>query len=124
LIRDYSAEIDRSWATIERAWNEYAENHPIIECDLATGLVLVYPPNEYLDDLSDRTREKTRRLYNRMTRQGSMMVFIRDSDNEILQSYVFRKAAPAKTTRKKAGKGLPEPGRKTTQKTRRVQARA
>ena len=74
----------------------YSDKHPIIECDLAKGLVLVYAADEYLDDLSDRTREETRRLYNRTTRQGSMMVFIRDSDNETLQSYVFRKTVPAK----------------------------
>ena len=112
MIRDYSAEIDRYWTTIERAWNEHADKHPIIECDLAKGLVLVYSANEYLDDLSDRTREKTRRLYNRTARQGSMMVFVRDGDNEILQSYIFQKTAPAKKPRKKAGGDLPKSSRK------------
>jgi hypothetical protein len=106
VIRDYSAEIERCWTTIERAWNEYANKHPIIECDLARDLVLVYAADEYLDDLSDRTREETRRLYNRATRQGSMMVFIRDSDNEILQSYVFRKTVTAEKHRKGRQRGL------------------
>jgi hypothetical protein len=98
VIRDYSAEIERCWPTIERAWNEFADKHPIIECDVVSGLVLVYVADEYLDDLSERTREETRQLYNRETRRGSMMVFIRDSDNEILQSYVFGKTVTAKNT--------------------------
>ena len=35
MIRDYSDEIDRCWTTIECAWNEHADKHPIIECDPA-----------------------------------------------------------------------------------------
>jgi len=90
-MRDYSSEIDSHWATIERAWNDHADKLPIIECDLAKGQVIAYPAKEYIGDLSDRTRQETQRCYDRAVREGSMMLFIRDSDNRILQSYVFRR---------------------------------
>ena len=89
-MRDYSSEIDSYWATIERAWNDHADKHPIIECDLAKGQVVAYSGKEYIEGLSDRTRQETQRTYDRAVREGSMMLFIRDSDNRILQSHVFR----------------------------------
>ena len=91
MIRDYSAEIDSYWATIERAWNEDVDKHPIIECDLAKGQVIAYPAKEYIGGLSDRTRQETQRCYDRTVREGSMMLFIRDSEKRILQSYVFHR---------------------------------
>jgi hypothetical protein len=96
LIRDYSTEIDLYWPTIERAWNDHADKHPIIECDLAKRRVYAYTAKEYIAGLSDRTREDTEQRYERTVRDGSMMVFIRDSDNRVLQSYVFSRARKGK----------------------------
>ena len=103
MIRDYSTEIDSYWATIERAWNAHADKHPIIECDLAKGQVIACPAKEYIGGLSDRTRQETQRSYDRTVREGSMMLFIRDSDNRILQSYVFRRQKRRKKPRRKTG---------------------
>ena len=103
LIRDYSAEIDWYWATIERAWNEHADRHPIIECDLAKRLVIAYPAKEYVADLSDRTRQETQRCYDRTVREGSMMLFVRDSENRILQSYVYRRTERRRKQGRKTG---------------------
>ncbi len=105
MIRDYSTEIESYWATIERAWNEHADKHPIIECDLAKGQVIAYPAKEYIGGLSDRTRQETHRLYDRTIREGSMMLFIRDSGKRILQSYVFRRTKRRKKPRRKTGRG-------------------
>jgi hypothetical protein len=91
LIRDYSTEIDSYWETIERAWNEHADKHPIIECNLAKRQVIAYPAKEYIGGLAARTRQETQRCYDRTLREGSMMLFIRDSENRILQSYVFHR---------------------------------
>ena len=109
LIRDYSTEIDSYWATIERAWNEYGDRHPIIECDLAKRQVIAYPAKEYIADLSDRTRQETQRCYDRTVREGSMMVFIRDSENRILQSYVFRRTKGPRKPRRKTGRRSSSP---------------
>ena len=104
MIRDYSTEIDSYWPTIERAWNEHSDKHPIIECDLAKGQVIAYPAKEYIGGLSDRTREETWRCYDRTVREGSMMLFIRDSEKRILQSYVFHRTK-RRTKPLKAGRG-------------------
>ena len=91
MIHDYSHEIDRYWTTIERAWNEHAGKHPIIECDLTNGQVVAYPAKEYIAGLSDRTRNETQICYDRTVQEGSMLLFIRDRDHSVLQSYVFNR---------------------------------
>ena len=103
-MRDYSDEIDSCWDTIERAWNAHADKHPIIELDLALEKVFAYPAKEYIGDLSERTRQDTQRSYDRTVREGSMMLFVRDRDNRVLQSYVFckqRGERPARKPRKR-----------------------
>jgi hypothetical protein len=72
-----------------RAWEEHAEKHPIIECDIVRRKVAAMPANEYIDGLTERTRELTHRHYNEITAEGGMMVFIRDTRNKVLQSHVF-----------------------------------
>jgi hypothetical protein len=109
LIRDYSTEIDSYWATIECAWNEHADKHPIIECDLAKGQVIAYPAKEYIGGLSDRTRKETERCYDRTVREGFMMLFIRDSEKRILQSYVFHRTKRRRKPRRKTGRRSSSP---------------
>lgn len=99
MIRDYSREIDLYWLTIERAWNDHVDKHPIIECDLAERQVRAYPAEDYIAGLSERTREEARQCYERTVREGAMMLFIRDSDRRVLQSYVFGFSGQRKTGR-------------------------
>lgn len=90
MIRDYSTEIALFWPAIERAWNDHADKQPIIECDLAKREVGAYPAKEYIAGLSERTRADMQKCYIRAIREGSMMLFIRDSGNQVLQSYVLQ----------------------------------
>jgi len=53
MNRDYTPEINEYWPTIMQAWNEHADKHPIIECDLANKTVGAYPEKEYIDALSN-----------------------------------------------------------------------
>lgn len=89
MIHNYTREIDLYWPSIERAWNDHMDKHPIIECDLAKGQVVAYPAEEYIANLSERTQEEARQCYARTLREGSMMLFILDSEKRVLQSYVF-----------------------------------
>ncbi len=88
-MKDYLEQLSLYWHTILQAWSEHREKHPIIECDLSEKTVAAVPAADYVNYLSERDREKTRRIYNRITAKGGMMVFIRDSENRILQSYSF-----------------------------------
>ena len=86
---DYTKLIEEYWPTIMRAWEEHAEKHPIIECDVVRRKVAAMPAKEYLDGLTERTREAAYLQFSEITPQGGMMVFIRDSRNKVLQSRVF-----------------------------------
>jgi hypothetical protein len=89
MERDYTKQIAKFWPTIRRAWNDFADKRPIIECDIVKRQVLVWPAREYINSLSERTREMTRREFRRATAAGGMMVFIRDSRRRVLQSRVY-----------------------------------
>jgi len=89
MIPDYTEQIIEFWPTIMQAWDEHCEKHPVIECDVVARKVAAMPAKEYIDGLSDRTREATRRQYEEVTADGDMMVFIRDSKNQVYQSHVF-----------------------------------
>jgi hypothetical protein len=86
---DYTKLIEEYWPTIMRAWEEHYEKHPIIECDVVYKKVAAMPAKDYIDGLTERTREATHRHFNEITGQGGMMLFIRDSRNKVLQSHVF-----------------------------------
>jgi hypothetical protein len=86
---DYTEQIAELWPTIMQAWDEHGDKHPIIECDVVRRKVAAMPAKEYIDGLTERTREATRREFEEITAEGGMMVFIRDSKNCVLRSHVF-----------------------------------
>ena len=89
MTPDYTEQIAEYWPTIMQAWEDHGDKHTIIECDVVAQKVAAMPAREYIDGLSERTREATRRKYEEITAQGGMMVFILDSKNRVLQSQVF-----------------------------------
>lgn len=90
MMHDYEAEIAEYWPTIMEAWHAHAAKRPMIECDLANKKVYAYDSAEYIAHLSERTRETTRRKFARAMAEGCIMVFVKDSTNCVLQSYIFR----------------------------------
>jgi hypothetical protein len=89
MTPDYTEQIAELWPTIMRAWDAHGEKHPIIECDVVNWKVLAMPAEEYINGLTDRTRDAARRSYQNITTEGGMMVFIRDREKRILQSQLF-----------------------------------
>ena len=88
-MHDYTEQIAQFWPTIMQAWATHANKRPVIECDLASKTVRAYASREYIDSLSARTRESTRREFARTVDEGGIMVFILDTKNRVLQSYSF-----------------------------------
>jgi len=97
-MRDYTEQIRQFWPTIMQAWEAHADKRPMIECDLASRKVRAYASGEYIDSLSERTREATRREFACAMDEGGIMVFIKDTRNRVLQSFTFPgvSAAPEK----------------------------
>ena len=94
------------------AWEAYADKRPVIECDVANKKVLAYPWREYIDSLTERTREATHRQFIRTMDEGGIMVFVRDSKNRVLQSYSFPGVrAVAKSKRRNVSQRIAHPRR-------------
>ena len=85
----YSEQISQYWPTILQAWNDFRDKNPIIECDLSEQTVSALPAADYINYLSEKDREKTLRIYEDITARGGVMVFIRDNENQTLQSYTY-----------------------------------
>lgn len=85
----YLEAIDQQWDNIVMMYRAFEAKKPIIEFDIVTLRILAYPAGEYLEGLSDRTREQTKREYEEAVAKGAIMLFVRDELNEVLRSYVF-----------------------------------
>lgn len=86
----YLQAIQEHWPVITLAYKEHHDKKPIIECVLPRQIVYAYPAYDYIDGLTESTREDTRRLYQQASKAGKLLVFIRDSERRVLRSYVFR----------------------------------
>ncbi len=85
----YLPALGRAWPTILRAYKDFQDDRPIIEYRLRQKLVLAYPAIPYINDLTERTREQTRRDYADTVAAGQLMVFVCDTRKRILRSYVL-----------------------------------
>ncbi|MCP3995858.1 MAG: hypothetical protein GY722_12465 [bacterium] len=85
----YLKMVDEHWDGITMMYETFEQKRPIIELDVVRQQILACPAEEYLDGLSDRTREQTRRSYRRAVDRNAMMVFVRDRSRQVLRSYIF-----------------------------------
>lgn len=67
----------------------FEDRGPIIEFDVVSERLLAYGAEEYINQLSERTREQTRKQYREAVAEGGLMVFVRDDSEKRLLSYVF-----------------------------------
>ena len=81
--------IKEQWSIIFTAYQLHEDRKPIIEYQLPDHIVVAYPACEYIDGLSFRTREETRKQYQSACISQKVMVFIKDMENRILRSYVL-----------------------------------
>ena len=88
-MKDYTSDIADFWSTIMKAWQEHRDKHPLFEYNLLERKVYAYPAKEYINTLSEKTRRKTLRQYEQVTAQGGLVVFIKDPERRVLQSYIF-----------------------------------
>ena len=61
----------------------------MIEFDVVSGQIRAYAAMEYLDNLTDRTRDQAKKQYKKAVAEGALMVFVRDEAKRVLRSYVF-----------------------------------
>jgi hypothetical protein len=85
----YLKKIDKYWNEITSIYLAFQKRKPVIEFEPNRIRIIAYPAQEYLDGLSDRTRDDAKRVYREASATDSIMLFVRDEKREILRSYIF-----------------------------------
>ena len=96
------------WDALTGMYAAFEDLETMMEFDVASGQIRAYSAKDYLEGLTDRTREETKKEYEKVVAKGDLMVFVRDESKEILRSYVFplREEAPTRV-KKKTGRTRP-----------------
>jgi len=84
--------IDEHWDKITGMYVAFEDKNPIIEFEPNRIRIIAYPAKEYIDGLSRRTRDQTKKQHREVSADGALMVFVRDEQKEILRSYIFPQA--------------------------------
>jgi hypothetical protein len=85
----YLRKLHEHWDAVISMYRAFDDHAPIIEFEVATDRILAYAAEEYIDTLTERTRERARSEYRRAVSEGALMVFVCDATEEVLRSYVF-----------------------------------
>lgn len=81
--------IDEHWHNIVMVYETFKDKKPIIEYDVTHEKIYSYPAKEYIQALSQRTRQQTRKQYKEAVRKNQFILFIKDFKNQRLRSYIF-----------------------------------
>ena len=84
----YLTKIRDNWDAITGMYRLFESKHPIIEFDVVRLQVKAYPAQQYLDQLSERTRQQTKSQYQQAVAEGELFVFVRDEPNRVFRSYI------------------------------------
>jgi hypothetical protein len=84
----YWDKIVQEWPRIITAYQEHEDKKPILEYSLPDRIIYAYPANEYIDALSFQKREDARKIYQSACLENKMMIFVKDMENKILQSFI------------------------------------
>ena len=85
----YLKKIRKHWDAITGMYLTYEDHEPMIELDVVSGQIRAYPAKDYLEDLTDRTRDLAKKQYQKAIAEGALMVFVKDEAKRVLRSYVF-----------------------------------
>ncbi len=81
--------IDKQWDNITMMYDAFRDKKPIVEYKVDRKKIYAYSANEYIDALTARTRNETKKQYEDACKNNQFMLFIRDKRNNKLRSYIF-----------------------------------
>ena len=81
--------IAERWDNIVMVYDTFRGKDQIIEFDVVEQKIYSYPAGDYVHALSERTRDETARQFAVATKCNQFLLFIRDSENQRLRSYVL-----------------------------------
>ena len=74
---------------IENIYSIFKDKKPIIEYLVNSEEILSYPAIDYINTLSDRTREQTKKQYIDTCNNNQFLLFVKDVQNQKLKSYIL-----------------------------------
>jgi hypothetical protein len=85
----YLALIDEQWANIVRMYQTFKDKDQIIEFDVSEEKIYSYPAGDYIQNLSERTRDQTARQFAEAKKRKQFILFVKDTPNQRLRSYIL-----------------------------------
>ena len=81
--------IDKQRANIVLLYQLFKGKDQIIQYDVGEEKIYSYRADGYVQNLSERTRDKTAQLFAEVTKRNQFLLFIKDTRNNRLRSYVL-----------------------------------
>lgn len=81
--------IEQQWPSIAETYNRFAEQRPIMLIDVQKAEIYAYPFEEFLMVLEPVSRRQVEDQYRRAQANRQMVLFVRDVDNNVFQSYTL-----------------------------------
>lgn len=81
--------IKEQWPSISDTYNRYAEQRPIMLVDVQESVIHAYPVEEFIMLLDAPSRRQVETQYHRAVANRQMVLFVRDTDNKVFQSYTL-----------------------------------
>ena len=85
----YLDAIDEVWPHVLKAYMDFKNKRPVIEYELPRKMIYAFPAADYINGLTERTREATRKIHRKAAMAGEFLVFVRDTKRKVLGSYVL-----------------------------------
>lgn len=81
--------INEHWDNIVKLYRTFKGKDQIIQFDVSERKVYSYPAGDYIQTLSERTRDQTARQFAEAKKRGQFILFVKDTPNRRLRSYIF-----------------------------------
>ncbi|HHY54958.1 MAG TPA: hypothetical protein GYA08_05930 [Chloroflexi bacterium] len=88
-IDPYLDLIKQQWPAIAETYNRFAEQQPIMLLDVQNAAIHAYPFEEFVMVLEATSRRQVEAQYRRALANRQMVLFVRDPDNKVFQSYTL-----------------------------------
>ena len=81
--------IDAQWDNIVMVYQTFRGKDQIIEFDVTEQKIYSYPASDYIQNLSERTRDQTARQFAEAKKRKQFILFVKDAPNQRLRSYIL-----------------------------------
>lgn len=81
--------IHEQWDNIVVVYRTFMGKEQTIEFDISEQKIYSYPAGDYIQTLSERTRDQTARQFAEAKERNQFVLFVKDAKNHRLRSYIF-----------------------------------